>query len=558
MTATTQQVRRGGEVVVETLIREGVTTVFGLPGIQLDPLFDAFHGAADEIEVVVPRHEQATTYMADGYARVTGRPGVALVVPGPGVLNALSGMATAYACQSPVLLLAGQVASGHIATGHGVLHEIIDQTLVAEGVVRWVRRAEDPADIPGLIREAFAFMTGPTPGPAILELPADVLAQQVDTPAPVPAPPAARDEAVALAPVAPAADVRAAARLLAAARRPVIVAGGGAVGDASRPALQRLAERLGAPVVMSENGKGALPAGHALAFERTALAELRRTADAFLVVGSRLRSAGTGEVLPHPEAVVRIDTERWRAHEATEAGVALAGDAGTLLAELDEAVAACDAEAEASVTAERGFAAAELDAVRAEIGARLETIRPQLDYLAAIRGALPEGGVLLAEFTQLGYAASMTYPVEHPRQFIWPGYQGTLGYGFATALGAAVGSDTPVVCVSGDGGFSWTLPELSTAAKYGIPLTTIVVNDGHFGNVRRIQGELYGARYIGTDLHNPDYLMLAAAFGVPGVRVHDPAELGQAVRDAIAAGGPTLIELVASEFPSPWTIPLGD
>jgi acetolactate synthase-1/2/3 large subunit len=195
----------------------------------------------------------------------------------------------------------------------------------------------------------------------------------------------------------------------------------------------------------------------------------------------------------------------------------------------------------------------DLPALRAWAKEQLLPLRPQLEYLDAIRRALPEDGVFVSEYTQVGYVASVAFPTFAPNTFISPGYQGTLGYGFATALGAQVGAGArSVVSVTGDGGFAWTLSELATAKREGVPLVTIVFNDGFYGNVRRIQEEEFGGRYIASELTNPDFVALAAAYGVDAVRVEGAGALADALGAAIAARRPTLIEVPVGEFPSPW------
>lgn len=548
--ASPSEPETGGSLLVRALLSHGVSTIFGIPGIQLDPLFDALYHVQDEIEVVVPRHEQSTSYMADGYARVTGLPGVGLVVPGPGLLNALSGLATAYATHSPVLMLAGQVATDAIGSGRGVLHEIRDQSAVAEGVVGWVERAREPEEIPDLVARAFEYMTAPGGGPAVLELPADVLAARVTAAVPEAG---SHDESCAKPDPD---DIESAVRALLASERPMILAGGGAVSAGARQALRELSERLRAPVIMSENAKGALPAAHPLAFERTAFGYLRDRADAVLIVGSRARTQSSGGLVTLPQRVIRIDIDPRRSQHEYGRGVGVTGDAAEALGLILEGIRTADEDG--SAEPKEGLGHSVLEACRAEVAERLTAIAPQLELLSAIRTAVSPGTTIVAEYTQLGYAASIGMSVDQPREFVWPGYQGTLGYGFATALGAARGRGEPVVCVTGDGGFSWTLSDLSTAAKYRLPLITIVVNDGYYGNVRRIQKEVFGARYIATELHNPDYQHLAEAFGIPSARVRGAGELHSAVKAASDSGGPWLIELVAGEFPSPWSIPLSD
>jgi acetolactate synthase-1/2/3 large subunit len=195
----------------------------------------------------------------------------------------------------------------------------------------------------------------------------------------------------------------------------------------------------------------------------------------------------------------------------------------------------------------------EFEQVRKWLEDCLADIAPQREYLAAIRAALPDDGVFVSELTQVGYAASVCFPVYHPRGYIGPGYQGTLGYGFATALGAkAADPSRAVISVTGDGGFSWTMPELSTLRRYGLGLVTVVFNDGYFGNVRRIQKNRYGARYFASELTNPDYQQLASAFAIGFARARDPGSLAGVLREAVPAGEPVLVEVPSGEFPSPW------
>jgi len=201
----------------------------------------------------------------------------------------------------------------------------------------------------------------------------------------------------------------------------------------------------------------------------------------------------------------------------------------------------------------RGSREDEFERVRTWLEDCLADITPQRGYLAAIRSVLPDDGVFVSEFTQVGYAASVCFPVYHPHGYIGPGYQGTLGYGFATALGAkAADPSRAVISVTGDGGFSWTMQELSTLRRYGLGLVTIVFNDGYFGNVRRIQKNRYGGRYFASDLTNPDYQQLAGAFGIGFACARDPGSLAGVLRDAVAAREPVLVEVPVGEFPSPW------
>lgn len=525
----------GGDLLADSLINQGVSRIFGIPGVQLDAAADALHSRTDQVDFICARNEQATTYMADGYARSTGDVGVAMVVPGPGVLNALSGLATGYSANSPMLLIAGQIDSQAIGRGLGALHEIPDQTGILQRLTKWTGTARSADEIPGLVREAFTQLRSGRPRPVALEVPPDVLAATSRT---------AAAELVAAAPLAPdERQIREAAARLLAAKRPMIVVGGGVLAADASVALQALAEALEAPVLMTENGRGALDARHRLAFDSLALRAFREDADLVLAVGTRFVSTFGTQVDTNGAPVILVNAEAADLEGPRVAAQTLHADARLALAALAAEVG----------TPTRDSRESEFARVRTWLAEQFADIAPQREYLSAIRVALPEDGVFVSEFTQVGYAASACYPAYQPRTYIGPGYQGTLGYGFATALGVkAADPDRAVVSVNGDGGFSWTLQELSTAKRYGLGLVTIVFHDGFYGNVRRIQKNRYGARYFASDLTNPDYGTLAEAFGIRSARATTPQELSGVLADAVPANEPILINVPVGEFPSPW------
>lgn len=524
----------GGQLLVDSLISEGVTEVFGLPGIQLDPAIDALHHASENVHLTAVRHEQSATYMADGYARVTGRPGVAMVVPGPGMLNATAGLATAYACSSPVLLIAGQVPSSLIGKGHGALHEIPDQTGILRSLTKWTGSATSPDEIPKLVHEAFFQMRSGRPRPVALEIPVDVLGAlgRADI----------GESSEPRSTVPSLASVQDALLAIGRAQFPVIFAGAGAIDAGSE--LVALAEALHAPIVTTRESRGVADARHPLVLDRLAFRRLREQTDLVIAVGTRLRSAkadpvdiGGAELLS-----INIDPDDGLSRNAR---VRMVSDAALGVDALVRALPS-------TVKSAWGETIAEIHRWSTE---QLHSIGPQVDYLAAIRRTLPDDGILVTEYTQVGYVASAAFPVHSPRSYVSPGYQGTLGYGFATSLGAQIGAPgRRVVSLNGDGGFSWTMSELSTMRKYNVNCIVIVFNDGHYGNVRRIQGEAYGGRYLGTDLVNPDYVTLATAFGIAAHRVASPQELERVLDQEIRAPRPVLIEAIVGEFPSPWSL----
>ena len=527
--------RTGGELLAESLIQQGVTRIFGIPGVQLDDAADALYARADRIGFTCARNEQATTYMADGYARSTGDVGVAMVVPGPGVLNALSGVATGYSANSPMLLIAGQIDSRAIGKGLGALHELPDQTGILHRLTKWTGSARSADEVPELVAEAFRQLRTGRPRPVALEVPQDVLGAK-----------SGRGvlERIAPAPTVPdEQQIRDAARLLGAARRPLIVVGGGVIASDASRALREVAEALEAPVLMTENGRGALDARHRLAFDALALRALRAEADLVLAVGTRFVSTFGTQVDTAGAPVILMNAE----------AADLGGPRDSVLGVLSDARLGLEALAAELGRPSREDRTAELTGVRAWLADQFGDIAPQRQYLRAIRSALPDDGVFVSEFTQVGYAASACYPAYEPRTYIGPGYQGTLGYGFATALGVkAADPDRAVVSVNGDGGFAWTMQELSTMRRYGLGVATVVFHDGFYGNVRRIQKNRYGARYFSSDLTNPEYPALARAFGIASATARSPEELAGVLADAVPAGEPVLIDVPVGEFPSPW------
>ena len=531
----------GGEALVAQLEREGVRQIFGIPGVQLDYAVDALR-RSDAIAFRTTRNEQAASYMADGFARSTGTPGVCMVVPGPGVLNALAGLATAYACSSRVLCVAGQIHSGAIGRGLGLLHEIKNASGVFDSVTKWHGMANTPGEIPDLIRRAYEEMDSGRPGPVAVEIPQDVLAMSGDVTL---VDPVVRD----LRTRPDQAEIRRAAEVLAGAQFPVIFAGGGVLAARASKALQRFAERLGAPVVMSENGRGAISDRHPLAFTSLAGRVLVPEADVLIVVGSRFAdSRGPETMWSQPgQKYIYINVDPQAGDAPRPSGVHVAADAGLSLDALAD-----ELDQHQALRHELdGRAVAEL---HAWCQRQIDAIEPQASFVRAIRAALPDDGIFVNELTQVGYFARVAYPVYVPGTIISPGHQGTLGYGFPTGLGIAAGNPgRPVVAISGDGGFGWCLQELSTARKYNLGLVTVVFADGHFGNVRGMLTDQFGAAYE-TQLANPDFVALAKAFGVPAMRVTDAQALEAALRSAIAAGGPALIEVPVGEMPSPWTL----
>ena len=525
-----------GEAVVDGLVRNGVDKIFCLPGIQNDLFFDALHARTDEIRPIHTRHEQAVAYMALGAAQATGKPSAFCVVPGPGFLNASTALATAYSTSSPVLALLGQIPLSAIDRGYGLLHEIRDQMGILRTMTKWAERIEGPQDAACMTQEAFRQLGSGRPRPVGLECPMDVWGRK----APVSLPTEPPDKETT--PV-DTDKVEEAAKLLGGAKNPMIVVGGGAQNASEE--VRRVAEMLEAPVCGFRLGRGVLDSRHHLSITMPTGHRLWKDVDVVLGVGTRMQPHqqlwGTDKDLK----IIRIDLSAEEMDRIIKPDIAILANAADALHSLAEALP----KRNAARTSRKG----ELDEARSKTMEMLSPLAPQLAYIDAIRSALPEDGVFVDELTQVSYISRIAMPVYKPRSFIASGYQGTLGWGFATGLGVkAARPDTPVLSINGDGGFMFNVQEMSTAVRHGINLVTIVFNDGAFGNVQRIQKLNYGNRTIASDLANPDFRKLAGSFGVTGMRATSPDQLRERLEDAFKMNEPVLIEAPVGEMPDPW------
>jgi len=525
------------EATVAALLAHGIETIYALPGVHNDDLFDALYKVANRMRTVHARHEQAAAYMALGAALATAKPQAYTVVPGPGLLNSGAALLTAYGMNAPVLALIGQIPQADIGRGLGHLHEIRDQTGIIARLVDHCAMIRAPAEAPALVAAAVRAMFSGRPGPAVLECAIDTWGKEgavAAIAAPTPPPSTPIDEDAVLA----------AAKRLGAAQRPLIVCGGGAQDAAAEVAL--LSHMLQAPVLAYRRGRGVLDSRDPLSVTLPLGRELWGEADVVLGVGTRLHLQQTMWSIDDDLAIIRIDADPEEPRRLRAPAVALIGDAKPILRRLLDVLPAHNRA--------RPSRRAEMQERQARTRKRLEKLAPQLAILAAIRTELPEDGIFVDEVTQMGFAARLALPVYKPRTFLSPGYQDNLGWGFATALGVQdARRDTPVVSISGDGGFMYTANELSTAMRHRIPLVTIVFADGAFGNVRRTQEERYGNRLIACDLANPDFVPFAESFGAAAERVRDPDALRAALKRGFARrDGPTLIEMPVGPMPSPW------
>jgi acetolactate synthase I/II/III large subunit len=541
---TIKQKMSGGEAMIRAAMANGTTTVFGIPGIQIYPIFDAIQRLPG-IETITSRHEQGAAYMAMGYAKATGRPGVYSVVPGPGVLNTTAALCTAWGCNTPVYCMTGQIPSEFLGSGRGHLHELPDQRATLASLVKWAERIEDPADTQAMTNEAFRHMLSGRPGPVTLEMCWDTMAKNWDV--------EVGGGYTVEEPVEPDPDaIKEAARLIKESKRIMIMVGGGAQ-HASTEVLQ-LAEMLDAPVTSFRSGRGVVSEDHDLGMSSAAAYLLWKETDLLIGVGSRLEMQAMrwGSMMNYNRSLksgprlIRIDIDPEEMNRFTP-DVGIVTDAAKGLKLLAEKVSLF-----ASPSGEKRDRIA---AAKAEARKQIEAVQPQMSYLDVIREVLPRDGFFVGEVCQVGFTSYFGFPTYEPRTYVTEGFQGNLGFGYPTAVGVkAAMPDKAVISVSGDGGFLFGSNEMATAVQHEIGLISIVFNNNAFGNARRDQQQIYDGRVIGTELRNPDLQKYADSFGVVPYRVSSPVELKPALSRAIDDNVPAMIEVICDRDgeTSPW------
>ncbi|CAI2931990.1 5-guanidino-2-oxopentanoate decarboxylase [Aminobacter niigataensis] len=517
-----------GEALIDLLEAHGVDTVFGIPGVHTIELYRGL--ARSKIRHITPRHEQGAGFMADGYARATGRPGVAFVITGPGLTNTITAMAQARADSVPMLVISGVNAQPTLGKGLGYLHELPDQRGMMEKVALSSRRVTEAAELPGAIARAFEMFATRRPGPVHIEVPLDVMGKPADGLKPLPkraAVPAPGERALAEA-----------RPLVSATKRPLILAGGGA--RRAEAELRALAEKLDAPVVTTANGRG-LMHGHGLGVPASpslkAVRSLMADADLVIAVGTEFGPTdydmyGDGGFML-PKSLIRIDIDEMQLGRRP-AAVSILADAGAALARLG-----ADA-GEARQAGGTARAKAARESAWAEIGPAMQA---QVRAVEAIRDALP-GAIIVGDSTQPVYAANLYY--DHDRPGGWfnaaTGY-GALGFGPPAAIGAALAvPDAPVVCLSGDGGFQFTLPELGAALDANAPVIFVVWNNRGYREIETSMLDA-GVEPVGVSPVPPDFLLIAQAYGLQAERLRDVGAIGSALKKARSTGKPCLIEI---------------
>lgn len=526
----------GGQAIVDSLIANGIDQVFGIPGAQLDYSFSAMHDRSNEISIIHTRHEQGAAYMAYGFAQSTGKVGAFFVVPGPGLLNACAAISTGYACNTPMLCISGQIPSKKINGKTGQLHEIRDQIEIVGKITKMAHRIDSPEETPAAMARAINALTSDRIRPVEIEMAMDIMPMEGDVEKAKPL--------VKRAAKKPNNDkIKEAATLLRNAKRPVVFAGGGTL-DAS-PEVRALSKALGVPVVMSVNSLGVMDARDDYAHVPVAGHYFWKDADVVIGVGSRMTPQIDDWGLDDNLKIIRMDVDEEEMNLLSKPDLAILSDAAeglkALVAELG------DSDLKWSPT--------EMKAVKAEVAKEVNIMAPQVEYLNVIRDVLPEDGHFVSDLTQMGYASRDAFPVYHPRTYLYPSYQGTLGHSYATGLGVQVANpDKKVVTVAGDGGFMFNVQEMATAAQFNIPMVCVVFNDSAYGNVKRIQQTSHQGRVIASDLKNPDFVKLGESFGVKSCRTDNPEGLRAALKEGFDHDGPVLIEVTLdlADIPAPW------
>jgi 5-guanidino-2-oxopentanoate decarboxylase len=525
-----------GEAVMKLLAAYEVDTVFGMAGTMTVELYRGI--ALAGIRHVQCRNEQGASLMADGYARATGKPGVCTIIAGPGVTNAATGIAQAYCDSQPLLVLSGACATRTQGKGWGAIHELNDQAAVTAGFTAFSAMVRYPEELPELIARAYAVFRGSRPRPVHLSLPRDVLPETVE-----------EDWKARRAPSLPMPDPAAideAATILARSQRPLILVGGGAVG--TRNSLTDIAERIGAPVLSTNAGKGILPESHSLSLGCSILQQASQQAladaDVVLLVGSEV-AAGDHFLskLDICGEIIRIDIDPMELTSMYSATVPIQADARAAMPALSSALAgrkpARRPDGERRVR----------DALARNAGKMTDLEKLHARVWKILRSAIPADAIVMGDATQIVYTGSFAMPMERERCWVYSGNYCALGVALPMAIGAKIGAPhRPVMAVAGDGGIMFTINELATAAEERLALPVIVWNNDALNAIVEQMDQRRIPR-IGVEPKSPDFLLLAQSLGCHAARPASAEHLAQSVRDALVADRPTLIEIRQD---SPW------
>ncbi len=535
---------KGGQAVVQSLQAQGVDTVFGIISIHMMDIYDALFEQQNNIRFISARHEHGAALMADGYARVTGKPGVCFTSTGPGAANSMGGMGEAYFSSSSILNITSTAEEELYGRGLGVGHEIKDQLGMFTAVTQWNNHVSNPEEIPDRIYEAFERFQTRRPRPIEIEVPVDIQAQIGEMEIP--------QSMLLPAPEGDPAAVEQAARLLLSGRRVGILAGAGVHRSGATEELARLAESLGAPVFTTPAGKGAIPEDNPLSlgvyggipgWTRSPIEDPLQTfldsLDTVLVVGSSLsHSRAKAKGLELPANMIHVDIDEESIGKLYNAAVTVVADAGAALRQINSAV-------EGKATQLQAGFDREIREVKEKSSAYWWQALPnEMRVMEAIRGVTERDAIFTGDANVATHRGA-TYCLEayEPRTYMTPQWGG-LGFAFPAAAGAKAGlPDRQVVCLTGDGGFQFNIQEIGTCVEYGLNPVVLVFNDNSWGVLKERQKDFYDGRYLGTGLRNPDFAKLAEAYGANGVQVASVKELVPALESALKSDTITVIDV---------------
>lgn len=518
--------RTAADILVECLKRRGITFASGIPGGHIIGVFDALR-RTPEIRYVTVRHEQAAGFLADGYARVTGRPALCITTAGPGLTNAATPLANAFSDSIPLLMVTGQVETGMM--GRGAFHDM-DQLSFTAPITRWNTRIERARDVPAIVERAFREMMSGRPGPVHLEVPHDVQKQKADVEIPPPTMPER--------PAPDAGDVTRAAEILRQAERPVIFVGGGAVSSEAADEVAELSRLLGAAVFTTLSAKGLIPEDQPLAggvAARPACKDLVARADAALAVGCRFTEiAFQSWTVPVPEKLVHVDIDPSEIGKNYPAAVGIAADAKPTLQALIEGLRGCASRADQWV-----------GPIRAMRQAFERNDAPDAIITRQIREMVDRDAILMFDVCRFGYHPLINMPAYMPRSVHYSPSFVAMGFALPSAIAAKLAfPERQVVSIGADGGFMMTAQELATVVQLGLKIPIVVFSDNAFTSIKLIQEAAFDGHSYGTDLVNPDFVQLAGSFGIEAARVDDWRQFPSAFRRALDADGPYLLEVV--------------
>ncbi|HWW08065.1 5-guanidino-2-oxopentanoate decarboxylase [Collimonas sp.] len=537
-----------GELLIKLLENYGVELVFGIPGVHTVELYRGL--ARSRLRHITPRHEQGAGFMADGYARVSGKPGVCFIITGPGMTNIATAMAQAYADSIPMLVISSVNARQHLGNGNGMLHELPSQRAVFSGMTAFSHTLMSADELPAVLARAFAVFDSARPRPVHIEIPLDIIVALATAAHLSCAMPARSSK-----PCADPRSVAAAAAMLRQAKRPLILAGGGAVNAAIE--LQQLAERLQAPTALTINAKGLLPPQHPLLLGSTQSTAATRAlvceADVVLAIGTELGETDYDTVFDGgfriPGKLIRIDIDALQLARNYPPSLALLSDTGSALQGLLQHLPPLPESPLHASLSDASWGSNRVAALRRTVDASLDhPARMQQRMLEVVANTLPDA-IYVGDSTQPVYTGNITFDARTPRSWFnsSTGY-GTLGYALPAAIGAKLAAaNASVVCLIGDGGLQFTLPELASAVEAGVPVIILLWNNSGYGEIKKYM-QNRAIEPVGVDIYTPDFLAIARGFGCSAVHAATATELTRALQQAKHATTPTVIEISETEW----------